>query len=139
MHVVPRAELSGHWLAIARALRLSRKETPVDRMHLEHPGNFVLDAYSDMKQVSALVAAAQSGGAKVLVQLAHAGRQTPESINTHPTSIFNVKLDLAGYGEPVPATEVEFGIIIEKFVNSAKFAQDAGFDGVEIHAATAIC
>jgi 2,4-dienoyl-CoA reductase-like NADH-dependent reductase (Old Yellow Enzyme family) len=109
--------------------------TPVDRMHLEHAGNFVLDPNSDMKQVSALVAAGQSGGAKILAQLAHAGRQTPDAINTHPTSISDVKLDLAGYGVPIAATEAEFDQIIEKFVRSAKLAQDAGFDGVEIHAA----
>jgi len=109
--------------------------TPVDRMHLEHAGNFVLDPNSDMKQVTALVAAGQSGGAKILAQLAHAGRQTPEAINAHPTSISDVKLDLDGYGVPVAATEAEFDQIIEKFVRSAKLAQDAGFDGVEIHAA----
>ena len=54
-------------------------------MYLEHAGTFVLDQYTDMQQVSALVTAAQSGEAKVFVQLAHAGRQTPEAINTNPT------------------------------------------------------
>jgi len=104
-------------------------------MHLEHAGNFVLDPNSDMTQVSALVAAGQSGGAKILAQLSHAGRQTPEAINVHPTSISDVQLDLSGYGKPAFATEDEIGEIIAKFVSSARIAQDAGFDGVEIHAA----
>ena len=127
-------DLFAQW-SVGGAALLITGNTPVDRMHLEHASNFVLDRHTNMTQVSALVAAAQSGGAKVLAQLAHAGRQTPEAINTHPTSISDAKLDLAGYGAPVPATEAEFGAIIEKFVRSAKLAQDAGFDGIEIHAA----
>ena len=109
--------------------------TPVDRMHLEHAGNFVLDPKSDLKQVSALVAAGKSGGAKMLAQLAHAGRQTPEAINPHPTSISEVRLALPGYGQPFPATEAELSEVIAKFVQSARRAQEAGFDGVQIHAA----
>jgi len=109
--------------------------TPVDRMHLEHAGNFVLDPVSDIELVSALAAAGKSGGAKFLAQLAHAGRQTPEAINAHPTSISDVRLDLPGFGRPVPATEDQFAVIIEKYVRSALCAQNAAFDGVEIHAA----
>lgn len=109
--------------------------TPVDRKHLEHAGNFVLDPESDVELVSALAAAGKSGGAKILAQLAHAGRQTPETINAHPTSVSDVRLDLPGYGQPAPATEDQFNEVVEKFVRSAKLAQAAGFDGVEIHAA----
>ncbi len=126
--------LFGQWSAGGAALLITGN-TPVDRMHLEHAGNFVLDPDSDMAQVSALVAAGQSGGAKILAQLAHAGRQTPEAINAHPTSVSDVRLELPGYGEPTPATESDIAEVIEKFVRSAKIAQDVGFDGVEIHAA----
>ncbi len=109
--------------------------TPVDRMHLEHAGNFVLDHASDLTLVNALATAAKSGGAKVLAQLAHAGRQTPEAINPHPTSISTQALDLPGYGDPVAANAADFEAIIEKFEQSALLAQEVGFDGVEIHAA----
>ena len=127
-------DLFALWSAGGAALLITGN-TPVDRMHLEHAGNFVLDPASDMTQVNALVAAGQSGGAKIIAQLAHAGRQTPEAINAHPTSISNVKLDLDGYSTPTMASDADFGSIIHKFVRSAKLAQDAGFDGVEIHAA----
>ena len=122
------------WSASGAALLIAGN-TPVDRMHLEHAGNFVLDADSDMELVSALAAAGQRGGAKFLAQLAHAGRQTPEAINAQPTSISDVRLDLPGFGKPATATEDQFAEIIEKYARSAKLAQDAGFDGVEIHAA----
>jgi 2,4-dienoyl-CoA reductase-like NADH-dependent reductase (Old Yellow Enzyme family) len=109
--------------------------TPVDRMHLEHAGNFVLDSDTDMSKVSALVEAGKSGGAAFLAQLAHAGRQTPEIVNPQPTSISDVRLDLPGYGKPAPLTEEQIPGFIQKYVDSAKLAQDAGFDGVQIHAA----
>lgn len=109
--------------------------TPVDRLHLEHAGNFVLDQNSDLGKVSALVKAGQAGGAKMLAQLSHAGRQTPERVNPNPTSISEVRLALPGYGQPQSLTEAEIPAVIEKYVTSAKVAQDVGFDGVQIHAA----
>ncbi len=109
--------------------------TPVDRQHLEHAGNFALDDLSDMARVADLASAAKSGGAKVLAQLAHAGRQTPEAINPHPVSVSGLRLDLQGYGDPVSASDADFDKVIAKFVTSATLAQSAGFDGVEIHAA----
>ena len=57
--------------------------TPVDRDHLEHAGNFVLDSDADLSMVSSLVAAGKSGGATFLAQLAHAGRQTPKNCSMH--------------------------------------------------------
>lgn len=127
-------DLYGQWSKSGAALLITGN-TPVDRMHLEHAGNFVLDASSEMECVSALAAAGKSGGAKILAQLAHAGRQTPEAINAHPTSISDIQLDLPGYGKPTPASEPEFEEIIAKFARSATLAEEAGFDGVEIHAA----
>lgn len=109
--------------------------TPIDRWHLEHAGNFVLDDETDIEKAQKLATAAKSGGALVLAQLAHAGRQTPEAINPHPTSISDIRLDLPGYGEPKEATEDDLEKIINQFAQSAFIAQLAGFDGVEIHAA----
>ncbi|WP_420548817.1 NADH:flavin oxidoreductase/NADH oxidase family protein [Curvivirga sp.] len=109
--------------------------TPVDRWHLEHAGNFVLDEKTDAEQTRRLTTAAKKHGAKILAQLAHAGRQVPEAINPTPLSVSELKLDLAGYGQPKSATEEELQATIEKFVTSAGLAKDYGFDGVQIHAA----
>ena len=109
--------------------------TPIDRQHLEHAGNFALDDLSDMARVADLATAAKSGGAKVLAQLAHAGRQTPEAINPHPISVSDLRLELPGYGDPVSASDADFKAVIAIFARSAVLAQSAGFDGVEIHAA----
>jgi len=109
--------------------------TPVDRWHLEHAANVVLDADTDLERMQALVAAAQAGGAKIIAQIAHAGRQTPAAINPAPVSISAVPLDLPGYGAPQPASDAQLRNVIAQFVQAALQAQEAGFDGVEIHAA----
>ncbi|MPV86845.1 oxidoreductase [Cardiobacteriales bacterium ML27] len=109
--------------------------TPVDRCHLEHAGNFVLDCQSDMARARQLATAAKSGGSVALVQLAHAGRQTPELINPHPLSMSSLRLNLPGFGTPKVATESDFEDVVRKFTKSAALAKEAGFDGVQIHAA----
>jgi 2,4-dienoyl-CoA reductase-like NADH-dependent reductase (Old Yellow Enzyme family) len=109
--------------------------TQVDRRNLEHAANFVLDEQSDLVRARNLALAAKRGGALVLVQLAHAGRQSPEAINPRPLSISDLRLDLPGYGEPKVATEEDLQTVIGKFAQSAALAKEAGFDGVEIHAA----
>lgn len=109
--------------------------TPIDRWHLEHAGNFVLDAQSDPERVARLADASKSGGAKALAQLSHAGRQTPSAINPNPLSISDVPVALSGYGAPRPASDEELCAIVEQFAASAALARQFGFDGVEIHAA----
>lgn len=126
--------LFAQWSAGGAGLLITGN-TPVDRMHLEHAGNFVLDETSDLALVTELATAAKSGGAKALAQLAHAGRQTPKAINPHPTSISDQRLDLPGYGDPVAAEAADFDAVVRKFKRSALLAQEAGFDGVEIHSA----
>lgn len=107
----------------------------VDRWHLEHAGNVVLDECSSMERVTALASAAKSGGSLVLAQLSHAGRQTPAAINLHPLSISDIRLGLPGYGKPKAATDADLRNVVKQFVISASLAKEAGFNGVEIHAA----
>ncbi|MEM7522412.1 MAG: oxidoreductase [Pseudomonadota bacterium] len=109
--------------------------TPVDRRHLEHAANVVLDDQTDLAAMTRLAAAAKRGGALALAQIAHAGRQTPGAVNPAPLSISDVPLDLPGYGAPVAATEAELEAVIAKFADAAMLARRCGFDGVEVHAA----
>ncbi|MGR3617421.1 MAG: NADH:flavin oxidoreductase/NADH oxidase family protein [Paracoccaceae bacterium] len=127
-------DLFRRWGASGAAVLITGN-TPVDRWHLEHAGNFVLDPETDLDQVQKLTQAAKANGAVILAQLAHAGRQTPEAINPAPTSISVEEMELAGYGTPVKASDDDLKAVIEKFTRSAILAQDSGFDGVEIHGA----
>ncbi len=108
---------------------------PVDRNHLEHAANVVLDDDSDFAQLRRLAEAGKSGGGLFLAQINHAGRQTPDFINAHPLSLSEVKLDLPGYGIPREATSTELENVPAQFVCAAELAKVAGFDGVEIHSA----
>jgi len=109
--------------------------TPVDRNHLEHAANVVLDERSDPEKARRLAAAAKSGGALALVQISHSGRQTPAAINARPLSISDAALELPGYGTPRMASEDALQAVIARFAVAARLAQEAGFDGVEVHGA----
>lgn len=122
------------WGASGAALLITGN-TAVDRTHLEHAGNVVLDDASDLEKAARLSQAAKSGGARVLAQLAHAGRQTPEGLNPRPLSISDVPMALPGYGPPIAATRDDLADIVARFARAAAIARDTGFDGVEVHAA----
>ncbi|MGI9338063.1 MAG: NADH:flavin oxidoreductase/NADH oxidase family protein [Gammaproteobacteria bacterium] len=136
-HNNPRGALTklfSHWGGGGAALLITGN-TPVDRNHLEHAANVVLDGQTDLAKMKKLAAAAKKGGAKILVQLAHAGRQTPLAVNPRPLSVSALPLALAGYGKPRAASDKQLRDIINRFARAAMLAMDAGFDGVEVHAA----
>jgi 2,4-dienoyl-CoA reductase-like NADH-dependent reductase (Old Yellow Enzyme family) len=112
----------------------------IDRDHLERPGNVVIDRVpdADMKtRLARWVAAATRGGNHFWAQLSHSGRQTPAVVNRHPKSASDVRLGLPGgqFGEPEPLTRAEIGELVERWGIAAKACQDAGFTGVQVHAA----
>ena len=127
-------QLYRRWGASGAALLITGN-FPVDRYHLEHPANIVIDMRSDREKLRALSQAAKAEGAVVLAQLSHSGRQTPESVNPTPLSLSDRKLYLAGYGQPRPASEADLDAVTDQFIRSAVVAQETGFDGVEVHAA----
>ena len=66
---------------------------------------------------------------------AERGARTPEAINPNPLSLSPVKLALPGYAPPREATTAELEKIVSQFARAAGLAKDAGFSGVEVHAA----
>jgi 2,4-dienoyl-CoA reductase-like NADH-dependent reductase (Old Yellow Enzyme family) len=112
----------------------------VDIDHLERPGNVVIDRAPDAemkKRLSAWAKASTRNNTHAWMQLSHAGRQTQAIVNPHPKAPSAVTLGLPGkqFGEPVPLTEAEILDLIGRFVIAAKAAEEAGFTGVQIHAA----
>ncbi|OSZ72747.1 NADH:flavin oxidoreductase [Sphingomonas sp. IBVSS1] len=112
----------------------------IDRGHLERPGNVIVDGPlgSDGKAAWARwAAAATSGGTQAWVQINHAGRQTQKSVNPHPRAPSAVPLALPGgqFGMPVPLTGVEIPDLIARWANAAAITREAGFTGVQVHAA----
>lgn len=84
-----------------------------------------------------LASAIQRGGAKAVVQISHAGRQTKESvIGTTPVSSSAVPLNSI-YMNAVPRAleDHEIRRIIASYANTARLAMLAGYDGVMLHGA----
>lgn len=112
----------------------------VDRWHLERGGNLAIEGSQDNETLAGLASiaeAAKSGGARIWMQLNHAGRQTQKMINRHPRAPSNIGLKMGNgrFATPVPMTEAEIETMIEGFVHAARIAQQTGFDGVQVHAA----
>ncbi|MEM9670672.1 MAG: NADH:flavin oxidoreductase/NADH oxidase family protein [Pseudomonadota bacterium] len=112
----------------------------INRRNLERPGNVVIDGEQSNEQRSALAnyaEAAKSGGGKVIMQLSHAGRQTPKTINEMPMAPSSVQVEMPGamFGTPREMTGDEILAAIQGFGHAAKVARETGFDGIQLHAA----
>lgn len=112
----------------------------VDRGHLERPGNVIVDGPLNAEGKAAwqrFAAAATSGDTQAWVQISHAGRQTQKVVNPHPRAPSAVPLALPGgqFGVPHPLTGIEIEELIARFAHAAVVAREAGFTGVQVHAA----
>ncbi|QLB15788.1 NADH oxidase [Mannheimia granulomatis] len=73
----------------------------------------------------------------MLMQINHAGKQSPKAVNREPVAPSAVPLvGMDGFIlPPRELTAAEIQQIIAEFVQTAKIAEKAGFSGVQIHAA----
>ena len=139
---LPTAELArlyGLWSDGGAGMLLSGNII-VDKDHLERPGNVVIDRPPSEEMQGALkrwADAATRNGNHFWAQISHAGRQTQKLVNPNPKAPSAVKLGLPGgqFGEPVALTSVEIEEIIVRFGICAAAVKEAGFTGVQIHAA----
>ena len=112
----------------------------VDRRYLERPGNVVIDGPQDERALAGLRAYARAGTAndtQLWMQLNHPGRQTPRRVCEQPVAPSAVPLNLpeSAFAPPRALTADEVDDIIARFTHAAKVAQEAGFSGVQVHAA----
>ena len=112
----------------------------VDADHLERPGNVIIDREPNAEMRGALASwakAATRNGNHLWAQISHAGRQTQKNVNPHPKAPSAVKVDLPGgqFGEPVALTIDEIEDIVRRFSICASAVKEAGFTGVQVHAA----
>lgn len=99
-----------------------------------------LGLWNDEQQAAftKLVQSVHSQGAKIGIQIAHAGRKAQDEPNAvAPSAIHYGELDYAGQNliTPRELTTAEVKELVLAFQNSVKRAVDAGFDTIEIHAA----
>ena len=98
------------------------------------PGQLAVDHDRVIPPLHSLVEAAHEGGSKIVLQLAHAGLQAARLLTkTEALAPSRIALRGAKLGRAMALGEVE--CIIQAFALAAQRACQAGFDGVQIHAA----
>lgn len=108
----------------------------VDRRQLGEPGNVVLEAGSDLDPFRRWSKAVHDEGAPIWMQINHPGRQANALASREkPVAPSAVKMDIPGLPAPRELTVDEIADVIGRFAVTAARAEEAEFDGVQIHAA----
>ena len=112
----------------------------VDRRYRERAANIVVDGAQDAAAMAGLRAyaeACKTGGSVAIAQISHAGRQSPKALAPEPVGPSAVPVKLPGglFGAPRALAPDEIEDVIARFATTAGTLCQAGFDGVQIHAA----
>ncbi|MFC3928088.1 NADH:flavin oxidoreductase/NADH oxidase family protein [Streptococcus caprae] len=110
----------------------------VDPTSLAEPGNVVFNEQSDMTTLKEWAQAGRTNGTAIMVQINHSGKQAPKTVNKQPVapSVVPIEGSMANlFNAPRALSREEIKDLVQKFTTAAKVAKDAGFSGVQIHAA----
>lgn len=99
-------------------------------------GELGIDRDECLPGLTRIAARVHEGGAKAIVQLFHGGVRADSALTGEPVWSASAFTEGAPEGVlPRAATEHDITAVIERFVEAAVRAQNAGFDGVELHGA----
>ncbi|WP_217166414.1 NADH:flavin oxidoreductase/NADH oxidase family protein [Streptomyces sp. AC512_CC834] len=111
----------------------------IDRRAVAQPGDVVLEHDTPLEPFRHWAAAGQSAGGRIWMQINHPGRVIPKDLAKTTWAPSAVPIDLGGlsgmYPTPRAMTAQDIDDTVERFAVTARRARQAGFDGVEIHAA----
>ncbi|MEQ9077678.1 MAG: NADH:flavin oxidoreductase/NADH oxidase family protein [Sandaracinaceae bacterium] len=110
----------------------------IDHAALGESGNVAVDDRRALPALTAWAQAAKADGSKVWMQINHPGRQSPRTLVARPVSASAVPLKGEArlmFARPRALEEDEIEAIIARFATTAAIAEEAGFDGVQIHGA----
>lgn len=106
---------------------------------LTGPGGIVLDADAPLEPFTAWAQAGKAAGAAMWMQISHPGRQVQARMPGVVWGPSDIAVELGRhskrFGRPVAMTPWQIHETIGRFVTTAQRAEEAGFDGVEVHAA----
>ncbi|MFD6397342.1 NADH:flavin oxidoreductase/NADH oxidase family protein [Nocardia sp. NPDC060249] len=106
---------------------------------LTGPGGIVLDAQAPLAPFTAWAQAGKAAGAAMWMQISHPGRQVQARMPGVVWGPSDIAVELGRhskrFGQPVAMTAWQIHETIGRFVTTARRAEQAGFDGVEVHAA----
>ncbi len=107
----------------------------VSRRGRSYPLQTVVDRDEVIGDLARVVSVVRDHGARIVAQLNHGGRQAdPKVIGETPVGPSAVR-DKLSLVKPREMTEEEILAAIEEFAEGARRMKEAGFDGVQIHAA----
>ncbi|SSY71046.1 NADH:flavin oxidoreductase/NADH oxidase family protein [Alysiella crassa] len=100
-------------------------------------GDVVVSDDRSLPMLKAWADAGKTANTLMIMQINHAGKQSPKAVNREPVAPSAVPLvGMDGFINPPRALQVvEIEQIIVEFITTAKIAEQAGFSGVQIHAA----
>jgi 2,4-dienoyl-CoA reductase-like NADH-dependent reductase (Old Yellow Enzyme family) len=111
----------------------------VDRRAMTGPGGVVLEDDSHLDRFQQWAKVARAGGAQVWMQMSHPGRQMMAALGQETWSASSVPLDMGHlsnkFSVPKAMSVSDIEEIQTRFVRTAQLAEQAGFNGVQIHGA----
>jgi 2,4-dienoyl-CoA reductase-like NADH-dependent reductase (Old Yellow Enzyme family) len=109
----------------------------VDPGGVAEPGNVIVADDRHHAVLRRWAEAGQAHGARLWMQINHAGRQSLRKLTREPVAPSAVAMKgMAGmFARPRALTGEEIEAIVRRFATTAAVAQSSGFAGVEIHAA----
>ena len=106
---------------------------------LTGPRGVVLDEHAPLEPFSRWAQAGKADGAAIWMQISHPGRQVQAAMPGVVWGPSAVAVDLGRhskrFGRPAAMTEEQIRSTVKRFATTAQLAEQAGFDGVEVHAA----
>jgi len=111
----------------------------IDRRAMTGPGGVVLDSTQFGARFEQWSRTARSRGAQIWMQINHPGRQMPAAMGQETIAPSAVPMDMGNFSKqfsaPRAMTEADIADVKQRFVDTAKLAEQFGFTGVQIHAA----
>lgn len=111
----------------------------VDSRALTGPATIALEAGTPLTPFTAWAQAARQHGAQIWMQINHPGRQVMANMGGLAWAPSAVALDLGKhsklFAQPVAMSAANIAEVIQRFGDTAHAAEQAGFNGVQIHAA----
>lgn len=111
----------------------------VDSRALTGPATIALEAGTPLAPFKVWAQAARQHGAQIWMQINHPGRQVMANMGGLAWAPSAVALDLGKhsklFAQPVAMSAANIEEVIQRFADTAHAAEQAGFNGVQIHAA----
>ncbi len=100
-----------------------------------HPGQAGMESKDKILKYKEITDEVHENGSSIFMQLAHTGRQTMSEKTKYKVVGISGKKSFYFGETPEVFTTEQLLELVDKFVQASHFAKEAGFDGVQLHAA----